>query len=194
MIITGFPRSGSTLLFLLIANSCINRVCVRKNRIYQNWNDAFIAKDPNAYLRVVVKEPLYLVRDIRAVLTSTTHKRFKNKPGFGWDQSISGASMQEHCLKLPDEPLWWYEDLCRDPDGFQDKVAKTYNLEFDKRWSDWPFQEFIKPFHPRARYWHKALGLLAPIRKARKASDKFLPRDLFEREDFQLALERFTYH
>lgn len=143
----------------MVANSCTNREPIRKGEVKGRNPEEYVAKDPLALLRYkTVEEPMYLVRDYRSVLTSTTHSQFKGPV-------ISVKDLEKIGKRIPEgADLWWYEDLCADPDGFQGELADSYGLVFDKRFSDFPWDiEYRKRFNPLDSYWSRSLGELRPI-------------------------------
>lgn len=169
MHITGFPRSGSSLLLLLCAGSVTNKAvyAVRESPSFRTCPHV-ISKDPFTYLRYSdIREPLYLVRDPRAVLTS----KHGNGTKFYWDDrpklNRAPHSLKEHFENLG-TPRLKYEDLCQDPDGVQQWIRKQFGLKFDRKWSEWPFDGFSYP-----EYWDRSLGSLGPIRPARKPMGEF---------------------
>ena len=160
MQISGFPRSCSSLLLLLIAGSCTNK---KVRYTSEGVFPGVICKDPFAIIRMN-KGDLILVRHPMAVITSTSHQRSDGKYGFHWGKAkrLSPYSLREHYEAIGDRGVWKAEDLTEDPDAFQDRVSSEFGLEFKRLWSTWPWDDFVVP-----EYWLQSLGKIRPIVRCR---------------------------
>ena len=153
IMVTGFPRAGTTLLY------CMLRYAVRG----YNFDDAehwrpragYIRKSPRAvFHQMDGRRCIAVVRDPRAILTSS-------HPAFPGDYFVYAHS----CANDSDRGLceWWtaiqrlqpyivrYEALTVQPDRVQEELGRTYALDYDAKFSEFRRGRF-------GEYWERALG------------------------------------
>jgi len=169
--ITGAPRSGTTLMQRLMA-ACfaIDGVMEREMRLYRGWgyeHRVFCTKRPGdeAYAAALLDaDPdlhmIFMLRDPRDAACS----RHKRAPDKYW--SNLGAFKEAVAAARPvmDHPRFHvvrYEDLARDPDGVQARLAEA--LPFIRQTA--PFTEFHRIVSD-AQVEQKALGGVRPVSEA----------------------------
>lgn len=157
IVIVGYPRSGTTLLY------CMLRSCITGYKCYHKEVFAHAAHGRDQFLPKITKHPADLLnlhkiikdipnvgfilcmRDPRAVLTSY----ISADPGFrlNWDTCFhtkepNSAGLVElnhravSLLELHPPFLCRYEDLVTSPDAIQESMAKKFNFKFTGKFSD----------------------------------------------------------
>lgn len=168
MQITGFPRSGSSLLLLLLAGTVTNRKVYSERESHRKGRGQKIAKCPFALFRDEYESVLLTVRDPRNVVTSDTHGQFKGYV-VGWKGGIHKgleAHWQAMQRYLDRSLLVRYEALVSQPDEVQERIGAFYGLEFSRPFSEWPEGFEIN------EYWQaRGLGKVTTFRAPRDWRD-----------------------
>lgn len=169
--ISGMPRSGSTLLLLMLAASVTNRTVYTQRETSHLKDPRAIGKCPFAVIHKQhdPKDLILTIRDPAYIVTSNTHGDWPGQYPFGWTEAESCAKkgLQRHWQAM--RPylapklgrgafIVRYEDLVSDPDSVQAALKAEFGLEYrDRQWSNWP--DGFKT----SDYWSSALGPLRPL-------------------------------
>lgn len=143
MIITGWSRSGTSLLLALLYCTVKNKkveISAESDRGVNN--DGWISKNPASLTeKPGIKKPVIMVRDPRAVLTSMW---FDEGYFVGGDFCKNG---KDHGLiknykvmrgQYSDINIFRYEHLILRPDQFQDHLGQYWGLDYIDEFSTWP--------------------------------------------------------
>lgn len=167
LVVCGFPRSGTSLLYNMISSSLpgyrfepFEQYCIFRLHKLGNW----ATKAPLDVLHIkqidklnINKKQLailIMVRDIRDVISSR-HPIYPDEYFIGhdyswWPQNQKFTAWRydapgvmaiheaiQEALPRPDVMLLRYEDLVADPDKVQDVIAKKFSVVFDARFSEY---------------------------------------------------------
>lgn len=164
LIVTGFPRSGTTLLY------CMLRYTVRNFEFHDNETpevlDGVITKAPQAVFSLTDDaRTVVMLRDPREVLTSI-HPKYREAGYF-----VSAHS----CVNTPNKGLreWWaaiksmrnahrirYETLIDEPRRVQRRLGERFGLEYHEG-------RHFEDFHrmEQAATWEVALNGRRPLER-----------------------------
>jgi len=156
MIVCGFPRSGTSLLLLLLQGSVTN-MKVKADREHKTLSQQFIGseeviiKGPHLLMQKPHK-PLIIVRDPRSVITSRMGSHTANREGDYFCGMVDckgrkarsqgvlqmGWVLMEYMTHKRKGMIIRYEDLVSMPDIMQRDIESYFKLEFDRKWSEFP--------------------------------------------------------
>lgn len=208
MIVTGCPRSGTSLMLHLLAGSVSNYE-VKTNKDFKRMREDgdFIIKGPTLLLNKPVR-PVIMLRDPRSVLTSQVGTQYipgrmgaafhpgyfvnmytlANGKNFGlmhfYLRILDYLANDKDCLVVR------YEDLVSDPTEQQLRVGRYWNLRYHAQWSDYPWD--IK----KMKYgWEDKLNGIRPIDDGHDWRDHMeRVNDVYmEHPELQFLLEAFGY-
>lgn len=163
IMVTGFPRSGTTLLYCMLRHSVSGyQFCATENR---DVLEGQISKYPKAVFTLPGKHAhraIVMIRDPRAILTSIHRGEGFAKHGY----FVSAHSCVNDERGLCE---WWegikrlktalrvrYEDLVDDPDAIQSQIGERFGLTYRARFSDFHTSE-------HGRYWEDAMNGRRPV-------------------------------
>lgn len=167
LIVTGFPRAGTTLLY------CMLRYTVRNFEFHDNETpevlDGVVTKAPQAVFSLSDdSRAIVMLRDPREVLTSV-HPKYKDAGYF-----VSAHS----CVNVPSKGLceWWaaiktmrnahrirYETLIDEPRRVQRRLGERFGFDYHEGRS---FEDFHTMEHPPT--WEIALNGSRPLQRRKQ--------------------------
>ena len=151
MIICGAPRSGTTLLWQLMAGSVTNvkvdtkRERKRLDQEFDEKGNPLIIKGPHL-LMLRPDKPIILIRDPRDVLTSMMDGKYFchltrcEGARIGKDHGVTQFAMaaQRYITHNRIGLIVPYESLIRDPDYWQIRCSQFWGLEYSRLWHEYP--------------------------------------------------------
>ena len=177
VVVCGFPRSGSTLLLLIIESCIANVKTFGQERPAMGWhvqnelrNHPFlVSKKPDDILRIPELREFYserkaklqlvlTLRDPRAVLTSF-HNRVKNDYYVSPERWCNTFNHFKMVSGSEDSVTIRYEDLINDPGSIQNQLSQLVGWDVKL-----PFEDF----HSQAseKFKGEALNNLRPLDKS----------------------------
>lgn len=130
LVISGCYRSGTTLMLMLLAGT------VSSHSVYTEREAVVpeeICKNPWASVERPLRRPILMVRDPREIVSSM----LSLKGGY----FVTGAMVLEAfdaMARYPASSHFRYADLVSNPDKMQERVGEYWELEFSRKFSDFP--------------------------------------------------------
>lgn len=169
MLVTGFPRSGTTLMY------CMLRYAVDgwRFRSWETWvpRAGFILKSVSAPIEApwnLLDGALVMLRDPREMLCSVyDFGPYKGQPFMSAHSTLDNASQGlcerwEALRSIVDAYYVRYEDLVTEPRRIQAELADRYGLKYrEGRW----FDEFHR--EPHGEHWEGAMNGRRPLARSR---------------------------
>ena len=174
IVICGFPRSGSTLLYCMLRQSVTNfRFFDEEKPAVSTRNANAITKRPvdcRFYRQIIKRRPdtrfIVTIRDPRSIVTSRRpdgsgycaagdfYQHRANRPRHSQSSPLSLAFYVDKVIGLPPPytpEVVRYEDLVAAPDAVQERLGAAYDLEYRYKFSD---------FHERENCdWEDLMGM-----------------------------------
>lgn len=207
MIVCGTPRSGTSLMLMLLKGS-VSNVPVKSDKEYKRVEEDgdWIIKGPHLVLQHPVR-PVIMVRDPRSVLTSRlgTHQTKQRPTDYFYDmytfdhRNRRGVGLM-HCAlaiaKYMNERsalIMKYEFLTKYPEVAQRQVGEWWGLEYHRDWSEYPWN--LSKSDRDHKVWDYKLNGVRPIDPGHDWRDHMdRVREVYtEHPELQLVLELFGY-
>ena len=197
MVVCGFPRSGTSLVLMLLYGSVTNRkVKADRESKRLDWQyldgEEIIIKGPHL-LEQKPERPVIMLRDPRAVITSRmgTHTGGKGSYFIGLEgrtkrsAGIYGLFLLAKEYTQETACFVKYEDLVADPDAVQRRIGQWWGLDYSRKWSDYPKDWKL----PDLGGWDFKLNGVRPIDKGHDWRDHMPRVEGQNQEQIQEILE-----
>jgi len=174
--VTGCPRSGNTLILLLLAWGD------------KKWKRLHGEQFPKRQVNVIGKRPsddgvaqvaemlkkdsklfvIWMVRDPRDTCVSVHAYNPEKKPMVSGAMWLQRAKQGLGFLSHDRVRMVRYEDLVVDPNGVQERLSKIIPLNIDKKWTDWNGEGINEETKDKGEAKNvKALGGVRPVQISR---------------------------